>query len=384
MHRLALELLLALCGAAMVYDCLAIVAARRFFLQPRAVAREFHPPIAILIPVHGLDRGAAENFRSLCRQEYPSYQVIVGVDNARDPAIPLVRQIIREFPERTIRLVMGRQRHGANPKVSNLANMEPEATDPLVLIVDSDIRVGPDYLRRLVQPLRDPQVGLVTCMCRSVARGPAETLEALRISTEFCPSVLVAARVGAISFALGSSMLVRRSVLTAIGGFQAVGDYLADDYRLGHLVAASGSRVVLSEYVVDHTLATGTLRDLIARQVRWNRGIRAARPAGYAGLLVTYGAPMSLMLVVVAGGALWSWAVLGATWTVRCGMAWIVGARCLRDPSAARYWWLAPIQDMLSCVLWGVSLFGTTIRWRDHSFRLTRSGKLAEVSVAPS
>ncbi|HEY9826688.1 MAG TPA: glycosyltransferase, partial [Stenomitos sp.] len=249
-----------------------------FFSKPQRVDASFTPPVTILKPLCGLDHGLYENLATFCRQDYPVYQLIFGVRDQSDPAIDMVQQIIRDFPTVDIKLVVDDYIIGSNLKVSNLANLEPFAKYHLILSSDSDIRVGPDYLKRMVQPMASPRTGVVTCLYRSRVRGRVAALEALSISTEFHACVLAARKLGWMKFAMGSSILMRRSVLQEIGGFQAIANHLADDFMLGNLAARAGYRVVLSDYIVEHTLETSSLWDLVTHQTRWNRCTRFSNP----------------------------------------------------------------------------------------------------------
>jgi ceramide glucosyltransferase len=376
-------LLVTVCLSATAYSLFAAYAARAFFRRAPRPADAFLPPVTIFKPLRGLDREAYRNFASFCRQDYPDYQVVFGADSSEEPALEVARAIVRDFPHVDVSIVVGKRAAAANPKVGNLAGMFPAAKHPVLLVSDSDIRVGPSHLRTMVQPLADPKVGVVTCLYRSYARGLAGELDALSLSTEFQPSVLVARKIEGITFAMGSGICMRRSVLEEIGGFEAIADYLADDYFLGNLPSRAGYDVELSNHVVEHRLDTESLTGLVHHQIRWNRGIRAARPWGYAGLLFTHGTPAALLLPLAAGGAPGAWALAGATLAARLGMAWYVAVRWLEDPVARRALWLVPLRDLLGFALWIAAYLGTTIVWRGSRFRLGERGRLSP-SQAPA
>lgn len=388
MHLLLIAvqgLLFFLCLTAVWFYSYSMIAALGFFSKRAAAARrakasyDFAPSISILKPIRGLDSGAYENLASCCRQDYPSFQVIFGVQDRGDSGVQVVERIIRDFPDVDIRLVVNNRSIGANSKVSNLANMEVEAKHELLLVADSDIRVGPDYLKRITQPMADPNVGVVTCLYRSIPKGVIASAEALGISTEFHGGVLVARRMEGMKFALGSTILIRRSVLNAIGGFAAVADYLADDFLLGNLPAEAGHEVILSDYVVDHILDTESIRSFISHQTRWNRGTRVSRPWGYVGLIFTYGSATSLLFLIATGFSMIGLGVMAATWAVRIAMAWFIGVRCLDDSVAKRWFWLAPIRDLISFLLWLYSFIGDSIEWRGRHYKLLKGGKLEPV-----
>ena len=362
-----------------------VYAAARFFSRRVPPPPQVPPPVSILKSVCGLDPGTYENLASFCRQEYPRFELLLGVRDEQDPVIPVLRRLMRDFPGVDIRLIPCGRVLGANPKVSNLIQMQAAARYPLLLLCDSDIRVARDGLRRMVGPMADPRVGAITCMCRSLSKGAVGTFEALRESTEFCPGVISAERLEGMKFGLGSAILVRREALERIGGFAAICDYLADDFLLGNRIADAGYAVLLSDVVVEHDLSFRSFRALAQRQIRWNRGIRVCRPWGYRGLFLTYGIPMSLPLVLAAGRSPWAWGLFAAVWAARLGMAHFVGSRILRDRAARKFLWLVPAQDLFSFGLWCCGLFGDRISWRGRSFRLTRTGKLVPSEpVAPA
>jgi len=269
---------------------------------------------------------------------------------------------------------------GANLKVSNLANAVTVAKHEILLIADSDIRVGTDYLHRVIQPLKDDQVGVVTCLYRSLASGWVTILEAIGTACDFHPGVLVSNQLEGIKFAFGSTIVIRKQALAAIGGFDAIADYLADDFQLGYLPAQTGYKVVLSDYIVDHVLDTSTLADAIQRQIRWARCIRVSRPWGYLGLLFTFGTVTSLLFLLATGGSTLGWTVLIITWVMRLLIGWVVGVKMLNDQVVKRFFWVIPARDLFHFAIWCGGFVGSTIAWRGQKFQLIKGGKLVFVN----
>jgi ceramide glucosyltransferase len=338
------------------------------------------PPVSILKPLKGTDPEIYESFRSHCRQDYPEYEIIFGVSDPNDAAIESVKALQREFPDRRIRLVSSPTILGANVKVSNLAQMMTEACYDYIIVNDSDIRVEPDYLRRVIAPLSDSQTGMVTCLYRGVAAATlGSRMEALGISTDFCAGVLVARQLeGGIHFGLGSTLVFRRAELEKIGGFASIVNHLADDYELGKRIADLGLAVRLSDVVVETYLPAYEVQDFFAHQLRWARGVRDARAGGYVGLAFTFGILWALLAVAASGGALWSWGALAATVFLRFAVALAVGWKVLQDRQVLRYVWMIPLRDLVAVVVWAVSLGGHTVTWRGDRFKL-RDGKLTRV-----
>jgi len=338
------------------------------------------PPISILKPFKGIDPEIYESFRSHCMQDYPEYEIIFGVSDPSDPVIESVRRLQLEFPDRRIRMIVRSTILGANVKVSNLAQMITDARYDYLIVNDSDIRVERDYLSRVTAPLADPRVGMVTCLYRGVAGGTVGSrLESLGISTDFCASVLAARQLeGGIRFGLGSTLAFRKADLEKIGGFNSFVDYLADDYELGKRIAALGLDVKLSDVVVETFLPAYRLRDFVAHQLRWARGVRDARAGGYFGLIFTFGMLWALVAVAASAGSLWSWAGLAFVLSLRLTVAFVVGWSVLRSGDALRYAWLIPLRDLIAVAVWIISLGGHTVTWRGERFRL-KNGKLARI-----
>ncbi len=337
---------------------------------------DFHPPVTILKPICGLDIDAYENFASFCQQDYPDYQIIFGVQDECDPSIEVVRRIIDDFPEIDICLVISDRQIGTNLKVSNLLNAVTKAQYSLLILADSDIRVRTDYLKRVIQPMSDPNVGVVTCLYRSLTQSWVGIVEAIGISTAYHSGILVAKSLEGIKFALGSTIVIRSTALEAIGGFITIADYLADDFQLGYLSNQLGYKVVLSDYVVEHAIAPKSLLDLIHCQIRRNCCTRVSRPWGHLCLIITYGTITSLLFLIATGGSILGWTIMAITWSTRLIMAWVVGVMNVNDLAARKFLWLMPLSDLLSFAFWCYSFVGNTIKWRGRTLKLTQGGKL--------
>lgn len=372
MIRFIVETLFALLTCcAIAYYLLALWAARSFLRRPRA-ALGFTPPVSILKPVRGDDPDAFAAHESHCRQDYPEYELIFGVWDPADPAIAAIERLRKEFPERSIRLVICPQVLGANRKLSNLVQMLPHARYKHLIVNDSDIQVAPDYLQKVMAPFADAQVGMVTALYRGV---PCATLgsrlESLGISTDFTPGVLAARLLeGGIHFALGSTMAIRTDVLARVGGFEALLDYLADDYELGKRISDAGYRVEVADTVVATHLPAYSWGQFLEHQLRWWRGIRDSRPGGYLGLALTFGLPWAVLTVLAAGAAPVSWLLLMITLLFRFAMAEYVVRSVLDDRSYRPLNLLLPIRDLVAFGIWTAGLFGHSITWRGERFRL--------------
>ena len=378
---IAIQVILIGCTlAANAYYLLSIVAGFRFFSKPSVYKDGHSLPVTIMVPLYGADFEAYENYARFCRQDYPEYQIVFGVRDSRDSSVPIVEKLIADFPDRDIALVISDNTIGQNLKVSNLQNMLARVKHEQIVIVDSDIRVGSDYLRQVLAALSDPRVGLVTCLYRA-AETPdfAAKLEAVGITAEFTAGVLMAWMLEGVKFALGSTMATTRTRLEAIGGFHAIADYLADDFMLGNLIDKDGYEVRLSHHVVETAMQPSGFMGMIWHQIRWARSTRISRTMGYLGLILTYGTALALLNVVVDRASTLSVMLLAATLVIRLTMGWMIGVHWLGDRILKMYFWLVPVRDLLSFLIWCLSWVGKRVEWRGRLFEVDRDGKMVQV-----
>jgi ceramide glucosyltransferase len=372
--------------SSLVYYALCLWSAARFIRDSKSAgegarATQDLPSVSILKPLKGTDPEMYENFRSHCLQDYSDYEIIFGISDPDDPAVDLVERLKEEFPQHNIRLVHCPTSLGANTKVSNLSQMLAHARHEYIVVNDSDIRVPSDYLSRVVGPLADPKVGMVTCLYRGVAASTlGSRLESLGISTDFCAGVLVARQLEGIKFGLGSTLAFRRETLQAIGGFEVLADYLADDYQLGYRIAALGLKIELSGVVVESFLPQYTIRGFIDHQLRWARTVRDSRYWGYLGLGATFGLFWAILAVILAHGASWAWVLLTATVAMRLAVGLGVGQGILHDIQVLQLLAWLPLRDALAFLVWVGSFAGHTVIWRGTSYTLKR-GKLARMTL---
>jgi ceramide glucosyltransferase len=365
----------AIAFAAMLYSVAAAFAMRRP-ISPVDRSSDRLSPVTILKPLCGAEPDTYLCLRSFCLQAFPHYQVVFGVSDPNDPAIPIVRRLQREYPQRDLTLVIEQRSHGSNRKVSNLINMMAVARHDFLVISDSDVRVSSDYLGRIVAPLTDEQVGIVTCCYRGVAQtGVWSILGSMFINEWFMPSVRVAAMMGFRSFAFGATIALRRDTLERIGGFSAVAAQLADDYRLGELTRGLGLVTVLSDVEVETMVREQSVAELISHELRWRRTIRFLSPSGYRFSFITFGLPITALQLLVAGGT--AAAVIIFTITVLSNASLHAAVDGHRSPRAKLL--LVPLRDLLHCALWGWSFVTRRVQWRSDVYRVTPDGSVQPV-----
>jgi len=366
----------ALAAAAMCYTLTAALAVRSRLKAAAYGLPDQAPAVTILKPLCGEEHELYGCLRSFCTQMYPRFQIVFGVSDGDDPAIDVVNRLQREFPHLDMQIAVDRRQHGSSRKVSNLINMMPLARHDYLVISDSDVRVLPDYLARVVSPLLDPEVGIVTCPYRGTPRaGLWSLLGSLFINEWFTPSVRVAAMFGSRSFAFGTTIAMRRQVLASAGGFAAIANQLADDYRLGELTRRLGLRTVLSDVVVETCVDEGTFGDLVSHELRWLRTIRAVRPVGYSLLFITFGVPVALVGCLLGGGAWPALAMLVITALARVVLHWTVRRR----PSSPAHLLVLPLRDGLNLALWAWGFVNRRVHWRDDRYQVTRDGSVQPI-----
>jgi len=373
--------------AGMGYFLASLLAARVYIRSRRAPLADFAPGVSILKSLKGIDPGMMDAFRSHCRQDYAGdYELLFGVSSPDDPAVPAVLQLKAEFPVRVIRLIECPQRLGTNGKVSTLVQLAAQAHHNFLLINDSDITVTPNYLARVMacfhpaaakaaQP--QPPVGLVTALYRGRAHLTlASRLEALGIATDFMPGVLISKMLeGGLHYGLGSTLAVSREALERAGGLLPLVDCLADDYELGARVARAGYSIALSPEVVVTSIPAYSWRSFVHHQLRWARTVRDARPAGYAGLIITYGLSWALLNLIASGLSPLSLWLLALSFFLRLAQAMTVGAEVLGDHQVLPNLWLLPLRDSVALGIWVAGLAGNRIVWRGEQFVL-KNGSL--------
>ncbi|MGD0566958.1 MAG: glycosyltransferase [Candidatus Sulfotelmatobacter sp.] len=331
------------------------------------------PPVSVLKPVHGLEARLKENIESFFRQDYPDYEILFAADEADDPALVVVREVCARYPQvRTRILVTGTP--WPNPVVYSFHCLAEAAANEILVTTDSDVEVGPRYLREIVPPLLDPKVGMVTCLYRGKnAAGFFSGLTAIGMSVEMTAGVLVANLLEGMKFGLGPTTVVRKDSLASIGGYTALRDYIAYDFAIGNLMAKAGYRIVLSGHVIDHVVNQGSFRRMWQNQLRWAQTTRYSRPKGHFGSGLIFAVPYGILGFLAALG-LGHWGIgvvlLAVAVLNRLVEAWLVGWRVVRDPEVRRAPWLYPLRDLLGFAVWFASYLRLRYVWRDSRFEL--------------
>lgn len=366
--------LLLLALGPLAYYALAIVAALGYFGQRKRTAEDvskFTLPASILKPVRGLDRDAYENFASFCSLDYPEHEILFCVSDASDPAIPVIEKIITNFPQRQIRLLIGSREIGASSKVNKLCRLVSEAKYDLLVVSDSDVRVGPNYLRSVASHFADPRVGAVTAFFRSDAAGGfGARLDAAGSGVEFATAALLAQWLEGIRFTLGATMATTKTHLAEIGGFEAIRNHYVDDHELGHRIAALGYSIKLAHEPVLLVYPRESLRQFVLHELRWTIGLRNVRPGGHAALAFTFGLPWTILAAILAPTHEIAGLYVLAYLLLRYSVYGVVGIWGLDDPVARKWWVLAPVRDAIQFGVWILSFFSNKISWRGLEFQV--------------
>src|SRR5499427_5953556 len=358
---------------AWVYLIGAAMAVVRFVRRPSSTTLD-RPAVSILKPLHGVEPGLYENLRSFADQDYLSVQMVLGVNDPRDSALPIADALISDLPACDIALVIDPRSSGSNQKVANLENMLAAARYDIIVLADSDMRVDRHYLAAVMAPLQEPRNGVVTCLYNGVSTGGKwSELGAMHINFGFLPGALVAEALGLGGGCFGATIALRRDTLECIGGFARLRDELADDHRIGDEVRALGLAVVLSPYIVEARVSENSLGDLWRHELRWARTMRAMAPIGFAGSVLAHPVVIAAIAATATGFGLTPTIFL----VISCVLRWAT-ARVIADALEVLPLkpWLLPVRDALSFAVFVASFFGRTVFWRDQVFHVEASGRM--------
>jgi ceramide glucosyltransferase len=371
-----------------IYSILVAAGVVHFRRQRLAVDPGFTPPVSLLKPLHGAEPNLAEHLEGFFQQDYPAYEILFCARTLNDAGLRIARQIAKKYPSIPVRFLTSGDPPFANAKVASLGQMAQTAQHAILVVSDSDVRVTPSYLRAVVAPFADRQVGLVTCPYRGVPSSalPASKhraaalwgrLEGVGMSIEMTAGVMVANLLEGMQFALGPTMAVRSACVSEMGGFHVLGQYCADDFLLGNLVAAKGHRVVFSQHVIDHIVLNTGFVDSIRHQVRWSKSTRFSRPKGHFGTSLTFSMPFALLAFAMALCLHWPWVAVGSlVWGIvnRMLLAAIVGVAVVKERSLLRTMLLFPLRDLMGFVFWLASYGSNRILWRGERYTLEKGG----------
>jgi ceramide glucosyltransferase len=368
-------ILAALIGS--VYAILAAFLVARFALRPKPILRQAEN-VTLLKPLYGAELGLGANLRSFFDQDYAApIQMVCGVQDASDPAISVVRNLKEQLPSQDVELVVSPRSAGGNPKVANILNIFPRASHDLIVLSDSDMRVGHQYVRDVVAALQQPGVGLVTCLYRgSAIAGFWSRLAAAAVDQHFLPSVLVGVRFGLAKPCFGSTIALRRDTLQRIGGFDAFANTLADDYAMGDAVRRLGLRVEIAPFTIGHTFSETSFGELLAHELRWARTIRLVDPVGYAGSVITHPLPFALAALPLSGFSTIAWMILVVTLACRL----FIPIQVERLPGGGMSsLWLSPLRDLLSFAVFVASYMPGAVSWRGRRYSVGSDGTVTPI-----
>ncbi len=358
---------------------------------------EFLPAISLFKPLHGDETGLEANLRTFFEQDYLQHAAGAGIAasvdgvsrveilfcarSESDEGLEIARRLAAEYPEVSAKFVTSGLPWAANAKVCSLAAMAKVATHDLWAISDSDVRVTPDYLRRIVLPFSEEGVGCATCLYRGVAvkGGLWSQLEAVGMTIEMSSGICADSLVEPVEFALGPTMVTRRERVEEMGGFESIAEYCADDFVLGNWIAKNGHKVVLSGHAIDHIVLQADFVDSMKHQVRWMKSTRFSRPKGHFGTGLTFGVPFGLMAwagALMLGMPLLGWCALVGSVVGRVLQAFVVGRYVVREQRIWSAMALFPMRDLIGAVIWALSYWSNRIQWRGEVYELVDGGQM--------
>jgi len=371
----------AFCLALAIVGCIYTLAAAFLvgrFAAPDGSAKIPWPGVTILKPLAGATDGLYEDLRTFCDQDYRGpVQILFSAHDLKDPAVAIARRLLAERPGRDIELVVRGAAKGANPKIANLVALESRIHHEIVVLADADIAVPPDYVRRTVAALGEPNVGAVTLLYHGIAgEGIWARLATMGIDYQFMPAVLVGLALGLARPCFGSTIALRRETLESIGGFAAFGDRLADDYAIGQAVRGLGMNVVIPSYFVAHRCSERSATDLMRHELRWARTTRAVDPIGFVGYSVTHPLPLALIGAALSGFGGHGIAVIVAAFACRLVLQLQVDRTFRIVPDR---WWLGPARDLIAFGVHVASFFVSIVSWGGRRFRVQPDGTLTAI-----
>ena len=374
-----------------IFLLLVLISARRFSRNSERYRREALntdsqalPPVSIFKPVHGMEERLEPNLVSFFEQDYPDFEVIIGARSEDDPAIALAKRLQARYPHVKSAIVISGPPEYPNAKVFTLEKMIGISRNDFFISSDSDVRVGRDFLRKVIPPLFDCKLGLVSCLYRGdPSDGFWSALEALGMSVEMPSGVVVADMLEGIRFALGPAVAFRRDALDAIGGIAATADYYSDDYVLGNKIWAAGYKVIFSHYVIEHVLTPRSFHRTLGDQLRWMKSTRHSRPLGHVGSGLTFAMPfgiLGLLSALALGNLPLGVAFFITAYLNRVLQCLAIGWGLLQDCRALRFCWLYPVRDLQGFLVWVASFLSHDFYWRGELYRFTDEGRIVPKS----
>lgn len=360
-----------------IFSLLTVATVKRFFERFPHQNNHFTPPVSVLKPVRGLEKNLKRNLRTIATQDYPNYQVIYSVQDPQDSAYPILKEIQREFGSERISVVISNVEAGANGKVNNLLGAIEEARHDIIIISDSDTNLRPDYIRNIVSPLANPDVGCV-CTPFKVTKADSwyEKMELLTMNADFMPSVMFAEVTGASNSCLGPSIAIRRSTLDKLGGLESLADYLVEDYEIGRRVWTSGQKMVLLPYMIDVVVDLSSWKNWWSHQVYWDQNTYLARPSAFISTVLIRSVPFALIFALLRSDLI-GLGILLTTIVIRMISAMMV-AQTMQDKETIKNLYLLPFRDAVGLIFWGLAFTQRTVIWRGVEFKLTSHGKMVK------
>ena len=370
-----------------IYSILSVWTTLRFCKSSKSdfqTTNEFLLPVTVLKPVKGLEKDLKSNLRTIGLQDYPNYQVIYSVQDQEDPALPIIQEIQEELGSERISIVISTVQAGANGKVNNLLGAIEKASHDIIVISDSDTHLRPDYLKTLVAPLANPDVGCV-CTLFKLTRAERwfERMELLTINGDFIPSVIFAQVTGASNACLGPSIAIRKSTLEELGGLESLADYLVEDYELGRRVWTSGKKMVILPYVIDAVVDLASWRQWWTHQVYWEQNTYLARPGAFIATILIRAVPFVCLFALFQLGNPLGLLIFVSAIAVRLLTAGIISLE-LQDTEAIKSLYLLPLRDIFGLIFWFLAFTQRKVVWRGVEFKLTSKGKMVPLGSMSS
>ena len=337
-----------------------------------AAGSDPEPPVTLLRPVCGIDNFAAETLGSSFRLDYPLYEIIFCVASEDDPVLPLLHDLIDDYPEIPARVLIGDNRISQNPKLNNVIKGWDAARHQWIVMADSNVLMPPDYIRRLLARWRS-DTGAVCSM--PIAARPHNfwaELECAFLNTLQARYQYASESLG-FGFAQGKTMLFRRDLVEQAGGIRTLAAEDAEDAATTKMVRSAGLNVHLVDRPFEQPLGRRTAAQVWSRQLRWARLRRVTFRWLFLPEILVGSAPPALAAAIAVSG--YGMSVVAAVSLVVAGS--IASEMALAACAGWHRSWRMPvallIRDMLLPALWIGALIGSEFDWRGNAMTAVRT-----------
>lgn len=333
--------------------------------------------ISFLKPITGEVYNLYNNIKSFLDLRAIPIEMLFGVSSKDDPAYDILTKLENEFPGICKIILCNNHKKYSNEKVGKLITLTEHARYDIINISDADVLVPQDFLQSLTHI---KNAGMVTNLYRGIHNeGIGGHLEVITILSDIFQGVCMAKIFHGINYGFGASMFLTKQSLESIGGYEALGNMLADDYHLGNKISKNGKPVTLSTILVNTVVGKSNFKNYFVRQLRLCKTYRVSKPVGYFLFGISFGSVWSLLLCFLTSFSLPAISLFGTAIIMRFLSITLTGTLLSKIPFSWVYL-LVPIQEFLGFYTWLLSFCGNKITWKNKKFVLGKDGTIAQIN----